>query len=219
MIIRKLAAPTSISEPRGRVLLIIKTEGSLATNEIAKKLGVTMEAARQLLVKLGAEGLVQWASDDTGKRGRPAARWKLTEEGHQLFPDGHSDVAVQLLRSIEDRLGPVALQQVIDARATEVLANYRRALHGSVSLEEKLQRLTSIRTEEGYLADYQATETGFLFIENHCPICAAAQTCQGFCSAELSVFQELLGPDVTVERIDHIVAGARRCAYTVCPIT
>ncbi len=56
---------------------------------------------------------------------------------------------------------------------------------------------------------------GFLFVENHCPICAAAAACQGFCRAELMVFRAVLGPDVAIERTDHILAGARRCAYRI----
>ena len=60
-------------------------------------------------------------------------------------------------------------------------------------------------------------EGGFLFIENHCPICAAAAACSGLCRAELELFRRTLGPDVTVERTDHILAGARRCAYRVRP--
>jgi predicted ArsR family transcriptional regulator len=55
-----------------------------------------------------------------------------------------------------------------------------------------------------------------LFVENHCPICAAAAACQGLCRSELAVFRAVLGADVTVERIDHILAGARRCAYRIC---
>ena len=61
------------------------------------------------------------------------------------------------------------------------------------------------------------TAKGVLLVENHCPICAAAKACQQFCRSELRVFQEALGDDVTVERVDHILAGARRCAYLVCP--
>ena len=29
------------------------------------------------------------------------------------------------------------------------------------------------------------------------------------------VFREALGPEITVERTDHILAGARRCAYRI----
>ena len=56
---------------------------------------------------------------------------------------------------------------------------------------------------------------GFLFVENHCPVCAAATACQELCRSELMVFRAVLGTDVTVERIDHLLAGARRCAYRI----
>ena len=55
----------------------------------------------------------------------------------------------------------------------------------------------------------------YLLVENHCPVCAAAAACQGLCRSELDVFRAVLGPSVTVERTDHILAGARRCAYEI----
>ncbi len=42
--------------------------------------------------------------------------------------------------------------------------------------------------------------------------------CTGLCAAELSVFQAVLGINVEVTRGDHILAGARRCAYRVVPL-
>jgi predicted ArsR family transcriptional regulator len=67
------------------------------------------------------------------------------------------------------------------------------------------------------MAECQAVEGGYLLIENHCPICAAATACQGFCHAERDVFQRALGGDVSVERTEHIVSGDRRCAYRIAP--
>jgi predicted ArsR family transcriptional regulator len=55
----------------------------------------------------------------------------------------------------------------------------------------------------------------FLLVENHCPICAAAAACQGLCRSELAVFRAVLGTEIAIERIDHILAGARRCAYRI----
>jgi predicted ArsR family transcriptional regulator len=54
-----------------------------------------------------------------------------------------------------------------------------------------------------------------LLVENHCPICVAAKACQGFCRSELALFRETLGEKVSVERDEHIVAGARRCVYRI----
>ncbi|MGH2578525.1 MAG: MarR family transcriptional regulator, partial [Actinomycetota bacterium] len=44
-----------------------------------------------------------------------------------------------------------------------------------------------------------------------------ARACQGFCRSELEVFRDVLGPGVEVERVEHILAGARRCAYRITP--
>lgn len=67
------------------------------------------------------------------------------------------------------------------------------------------------------MADWAEDEEGFMLYENHCPICAAASACQKFCRAELSVFSDVLGPETHIERIEHIVSGARRCAYRIRP--
>jgi len=75
-----------------------------------------------------------------------------------------------------------------------------------------------VRTEEGYMAEVRGEKDGsYLLVENHCPICAAANSCQGFCATELDLFRSVLGQGVDVEREDHIVSGDRRCAYRVKP--
>jgi predicted ArsR family transcriptional regulator len=80
----------------------------------------------------------------------------------------------------------------------------------------RIEKLAQLRSREGYMAEWRQQDDGsFLLIENHCPICAAAQLCQGFCRAELEIFRSVLGIDVDVDRIDHILAGARRCAYRI----
>ena len=53
--------------------------------------------------------------------------------------------------------------------------------------------------------------------DNHCPICAAATACTGPCAKELEVFQAILGDDTHIQRVEHIIAGERRCAYQVIP--
>jgi predicted ArsR family transcriptional regulator len=61
----------------------------------------------------------------------------------------------------------------------------------------------------------EQSSNALLLVENHCPICAAAETCQKLCSTELEVFRTVLGSAVTVERMEHILQGDRRCAYRV----
>ena len=80
---------------------------------------------------------------------------------------------------------------------------------------ERVARLAEARTREGYMAESRAEGEGYVLVENHCPICVAATACQGFCRTELDTFRQVLGPDASVERTEHIIAGDRRCVYRI----
>ncbi len=193
--------------------MLLKTRGELQASDAGKILGTTGEAMRQQFVKLAKEGLVENKAITQGV-GRPAQYWVLTAAGHARFPDTHADLTVQLLRMIRSSMGEDALNQLISTREAETLKNYQQAMQGADSLEEKLGRLAAIRTREGYMAGWEKQQDdSYLLIENHCPICAAATTCQGFCRAEREVFSQTL--DANVERTEHILQGARRCAYRI----
>jgi len=196
-----------------RLLMLLKTRGELQASDAGHILGTTGEAARQQFVKLAKEGLVEPKSVSHGV-GRPSQFWQLTAQGHARFPDAHADLTVQLLTLIRSSLGENALEQLITSREELTRSAYHLAMEGAETLEERLQRLTAIRTREGYMADWQPQEDGsYLLVENHCPICAAATACQGFCRAEREVFSATL--EANVERTEHILQGARRCAYRI----
>jgi predicted ArsR family transcriptional regulator len=113
-------------------------------------------------------------------------------------------------------LGETGVEQVLASRCARQKKEYARRIPASLPLKEKVQKLTRVRKEEGYMAAMKCEPGGgFLLVENHCPICAAATACKGFCSTELDLFQAVLGPRVTIERVEHIVAGDRRCAYRI----
>jgi predicted ArsR family transcriptional regulator len=110
------------------------------------------------------------------------------------------------------------VDRVIGARERDTRAAYRAAMRDAATLPERVARLAEIRSTEGYMAEWSDVGDGsYVLAENHCPICAAAATCQEFCRAELNVFRDVLGADVAVEREEHIIAGARRCAYRISP--
>ncbi len=204
-------SPKNASE---RLLLYLKVHGPQPARVFASKFGITGEGARLQLVRLQEEGLVQSTSIAKGV-GRPTVLYELTEAGNAHFPDTHAELTVQLISGIKHLLGPQVLDALLTNREQWTTERYSEALRDASTLEERLTRLAQIRSEEGYMAEWQASEAGYLFVENHCPISVAAQTCQGFCQAELHTFRQVLGEQVRVERTSHILAGARRCAYSV----
>ncbi len=197
-----------------RALWILKTKGPLSVITLAKELNVTTEGARFNILKLASEGLVLSETVSKG-RGRPQQIWSLTATGNSRFPDTHADLTVKLIQKTREILGEKALDAVIEAHSAEIRNSYLNAVSGVDTLEKRIQILTEMRNNEGYMAGYTQEYDHFLIYENHCPICAAATICQGFCRSELETFQAVLGEKTTVERLDHIVSGATRCTYKI----
>ncbi len=215
-----MARTTKPLEPRTRRGLIerLKQDGAQDAGALAKSLGVSAMAVRQHLYALDGEGLVTF-EEEARPVGRPAKLWRLTAAADRFFPDGHAELTLNLLAALRQTFGETGMEKLLAARTAEQIAAYRGRVNPTGPLKSRLEALARIRTEEGYMAAVESDggkgRDGFLLVENHCPICAAARTCQGLCASELEVFRRVLGPDVTVERSDHILAGARRCAYRV----
>ena len=200
-----------------RILYLLKTKGPLTAQVLADKLEITAMGVRQHLKRLTEEGLVDHRDERAGV-GRPARHWSLTSQGHARFPDSHGELTVALLDSVRRVFGAKGLDKLIDARTRETARHYRERLDGQRSIEKRLATLAELRSAEGYMAEWRAEEGGsFLFLENHCPVCAAAQMCQGLCRSELEVFREALGRGWHVERCEHLLEGARRCSYRISP--
>ncbi|MCB1644719.1 MAG: transcriptional regulator [Pseudomonadales bacterium] len=195
----------------------IKRRGPQKARDLAAYLAMTTMGIRQHLAALEAEGLVEPTPAESQGRGRPVSEWRLTEAGHKRFPDAHAEVTRDLLISVRDLFGEDAMETLIDKRTRESQNLYTQALNSRKSLRGKVDRLAELRSMEGYMAEVEeAADGSLLLIENHCPICIAAETCQGFCRSELEVFRALLaGAGATVEREDYLLTGARRCSYRI----
>ena len=200
---------------RDKVLFLLKTKGPQTAAALADRLDVTSMAARQHLQKLADDGLVTW-HDERQKIGRPQRIWRLTEAGSARFPDNHSDLTVELLTAVRATFGEQGLDKLVCERTKSQLARYRTAIDSHAPLAERVAALCRQRTAEGYMAESRRCRDGSVtLVENHCPICAAAAACQGFCAQELALFCQVLGKSVKVERTEHILEGARRCAYRI----
>ena len=212
---------TGERKTRRAIVKLLKTEGALGTAQLAERLGLTAMAVRLHLYALQEEGMVT-AEDRPVPVGRPAKFWRLTREADRHFPEAYAELSVALIDAMQETFGAEGLSRVLASRCSRQQAEYAKRIRPKDPLEKRLGDLAQVRTEEGYMAEVRAEGEeggGFLLVENHCPICAAANACQGFCSTELDLFRTVLGPGVEVERVEHIVSGDQRCAYRVRPVT
>ncbi|MEZ8825260.1 helix-turn-helix transcriptional regulator [Vibrio amylolyticus] len=197
-----------------KILQTIKEKGEITAKQLALDLEMTTMGARQHLQILEDDGLLDY-HDLKVKVGRPTRHWSLTEKGHSQFADRHGDLTIQMIDAVERIFGQEGVEKVAAEREKQTLIAYQKLIAGSQTLEEKLIKLVQQRRSEGYMAELESLQDGFLLIENHCPICKAATRSSVLCASELNVFQALLGEDYQVNRTEHIVQGQRRCAYKI----
>jgi predicted ArsR family transcriptional regulator len=211
----KLQNKSAAVRTRRAIINLLKQSGSMDSQELSERLGVSAMAVRQHLYALQDEKLVTY-QEESRAMGRPAKLWQLTSAADRLFPDGYAELTLSLIDSVKEAFGEAGLDRLLDVKANHQIAAYQSLLQGQEELRQRLEALATLRTDEGYMAQIQPLDDGsFLLIENHCPICAAATACTGLCAKELEVFGRVLGEGVTVERTEHILAGARRCVYRV----
>jgi len=212
---RALQSAEAENNTRHATLKFLKTEGPADAATLARHLGLTAMAVRQHLYELEDQKFVV-AEERPVPLGRPAKYWKLTAKADRLFPQAYAELSLSLIEAVDRAFGERGVQKVIAARYKNQVATYLQQIAPNLPLKEKLRRLVRIRIAEGYMAEL-VPEKGdtFLLVENHCPICAAAKVCRGFCTTEQDLFRAVLGENVTVERVEHIVAGDRRCAYRI----
>ena len=210
--------PSSPAGARERLLHHLKTKGPSTAAALARRLSITPTAVRQHLVPMEAEGLVAH-EDVAGQVGRPKRTWRTTPAADAWFPESHAELAVGLVASVSAAFGPAGLAKVVAERTRLQVAAYRDRLPArDRPLSERVAALARLRKDEGYLAAAERADDGaWLLVENHCPICVAARACTGLCAGELELFEQVLGPGVSVERTEHLLAGARRCAYRIAP--
>jgi predicted ArsR family transcriptional regulator len=212
--------PAPPKSTRHAILDILKREGAQEAKALAERLGVTVMAVGLQLASLAEEKLVTAEPEPPapGKRGRPVHRWVLTEAANRVFPDAHALLTAGLLGSLQEIYGQEGMQKLLDARTRQHAEEYSRAMSDADGFRQRVNALSRLRDREGYMTEVEADgEGGFRLIENHCPICVAAKTCQGFCQSEWQVFSKVMGPGATVTREEHLLAGARRCVYSIKP--
>jgi predicted ArsR family transcriptional regulator len=214
--VKKTQTQETAVRTRRAIVQLLKQEGCLDAETLASRLDITAMAVRQHLYALQDEQLVTY-QEEPRPMGRPVKLWQLTPAADHLFPDGYAELTLSLLNSVKEAFGEAGLDRLLEIRARQQLEVYNQQMKGKRSLKQRLKKLVEIRTNEGYMAEVQAQADGsFLLVENHCPICAAATACTGLCAKELETFQSVLGDEVDIQRVEHIIAGARRCAYQIC---
>ena len=219
---RRSRQPTQVTSEvvttRRRLLLVLRKQPGVTVRELATELGLTGMGVRRHLDALQAEGLVETTDCSRKGLGRPAAGWRLSAAGMELFPRRYDRVALEVLEDVAEHAGPGAVDAVFTRRTEKLVAEYEAELDGAEDLEDRVAGLARIRDEAGYLAEWSRSEDGHLSLtENNCAVHRVAEHYPAVCAQELLLLRRVLGPDVEVTRDAHTMAGDAVCRYCIRP--
>jgi predicted ArsR family transcriptional regulator len=198
------------------VLYAVRRRGEATAEQVAEQLDITVSGARQHLSALARDGLVEsseLASPEV-RRGRRALVYSATDAADAYFPKAYGELTNELLGYVADADREL-VDQLFARRREARIAGAQARLASKRTLRSKVAELTRILDEDGYLASWEQVEPGvYRVVEHNCAIWAVAKRYGQACTSELDFIRTVLdGADV--ERVQHMVAGARRCAYEV----
>ena len=208
-------ALSSLPESRRRILEHVKRAGESTAEAIAAALGITLSGARQHLLALERDGLLEHRARRGGP-GRPRHLFHLTPAGDALFPRAYAELTNELLEYVEDE-DPALLERIFERRSRRRLQRARERTAG-LPFADRVRLIAEILDEDGYLAEFTCRDDGtFVITEHNCAVLGVALRYRHACSSELDFLRAAL-PEAEVTRIAHRINGAHVCAYLVRPV-
>ena len=206
----------SASVLRRAILVHLRRSGPSSPDAIATAIQASRSGVAQQLRALDTAGLVTRASMRHGV-GRPRHLYDVTADAQDLFPSNYDGLATGLLAAILEVGGETLVEDVFAARRRQAEARLRgrmvERLPADAPLEHRVRELARLQDELGYISEARVDPDGILLLEHNCAVLDVARTNPAACRAELDLFRDVLGTEVTRER--HIATGDRCCEYRI----
>lgn len=214
---------TTSHEPSTKqdILQYLLKQGQATAQELAQSLEISPQAIRRHLKDLELEELIHYRTVQVGM-GRPQHLYELTTQGKHRFPEQYDDFAISLLDTLAETVGEEQMGSILQKQWQRKGVEYRHRI-GTGSLQERVEKLVTLRQTEGYMAEWHPVEPDngnskasmrFIVTEHNCAISQIAESFPSVCDHELQMFAIAL-QDCNVERTHWIINGEHRCGYLI----
>lgn len=204
-----------LGDQRGSIVRFLQHTPDATVRDVAELLDVSEVAARRHLAMLVDEGFVDVREHADGP-GRPAKRYRLTEQARRLFPQRYAQMADELLTFITTQQGRDGLRAYLRWRLEQQTATLGEQVTAD-DLPGRLRQLAGALSEEGFDATVTEDGNGFLLTQEHCAIYDVAREHPEMCTYEAATFSKVLGSDVQLSRRETMAAGSSACVCCVTP--
>ena len=204
-----------------QILTLLKRTGSATVEEAAGALAVASMTARQHLVGLERDGLIE-AQKVKRSNGRPHYLYTLTLRGEETFPRRYDLLAEILLdeigrlegRDIEPLSPGEKRSLLVQRSADRMVERYRFQVEGR-SLEDRVAAVTNVLHLIGGFAEWLRNDDGFEIRDYNCVFSRLLTASQNGCEWHVRLLTQLLQYPVQHE---HVVDGRVQCCrYLIQP--
>ena len=199
------------TQTRDIILRTLRARGKCSVNELAQVSLVSPVSVRHHLSNLQAESLVSVEHERHGV-GRPRQLFYLTESGLDLFPSRYVRLTNRLLDEIKESMPGPKVEQLFTGVASTMVADVARRLDG-LPLEQRLERMVELLTEEGFDAQIERQEGRILIHEANCPYFRIVRRHPEVCAVGQAFIATALS--LPVERVTCQLQGADTCTFSV----
>lgn len=196
---------------RERVLQTLLTRQRCTINDLADAVDINPISVRHHIAKLQADGLVSSEEERHGV-GRPRRLYYLTEEGLEHFPSRYMRLTIRLLEQLKDSMPEQMVSKLFSQMAQE-MASEHKPYYDGLSLEERLDMVTSLLGEEGFLVEWDQTDDQYLIREINCPYYHVGQNHPEVCVVDETLISTVL--DVPAEKVKCVLNGDANCTYVI----
>lgn len=206
------ALPVGYKGPRAAILVELKLSPGRTARDLGCRLGLSLNAIRHHLRELEVDGLIAYEREQRGV-GAPVFAYQLSPAGEAVFPRRYEATLTEVLTALVEREGREAVVSALEARYAALLRTLPPHL-AEAPVAERLEAVTRILGDEGFMPDWEGSAEGGTLTEHNCAVRAVAERFPEICAAEERFLRAALGAAVDL-RAHVLTAGCSACEYQV----
>lgn len=196
---------------RDRILQTLLRQPRTTINALAGAVGINPISVRHHLTNLQVEGLVS-AEEERHGVGRPRLVYFLTEDGMERFPTRYLRLTSRLLDQLKESMPEPLVNKLFLQMAEEMAGDYAEQMK-NLSMEERLQLMKTLLSEEGFNVEWERTGGQYQIHEITCPYLQIGQNHPEVCTVDQTLISKMLA--VPAEKVHCILSGDAHCTYVV----
>lgn len=196
---------------RERVLYTLLSQQRCTINELAEAVEINPISVRHHIARLEAEGLVTSEEERHGV-GRPRRLYYLTEQGLERFPSRYMKLTIRLLEQLKDSMPEPMVNKLFTQMAEDLAAEVKAEASG-LNIEQRLDLVTSMLSDEGFTVEWEKQGSQYLIREISCPYYRVGQNHPEVCSMDQTLISSVLA--VPAEKVNCVLNGDAHCTYIV----